>query len=79
MELKASSRQLAGGAHGTFHVVGAGRICQPLVLHKPLVPPAQWFLPSASGAGVGRSLRILGRLGRRKSLPDALFSRETVP
>lgn len=54
MELKASSRQLAGGAHGTFHVVGAGRICQPPALHKPLVPPARGFLPSASGPGDGR-------------------------
>lgn len=49
VELKASSRQLAGGAHGTFHVVGAGRICQPPVLHKPLVPPARGSYPAPRG------------------------------
>lgn len=49
MELKASSRQLAGGAHRTFHVVGAERLCQPSGLHKLQRASSPRVLPSASG------------------------------
>ena len=49
MELKASSRQLAGGAHWTFHVGGAECLCQPSGLHKPCGASSPRVLPSASG------------------------------
>lgn len=49
MELKASSRQLTGGAHWTFHVGGAECLCQPSGLHKPFDASGPRVLPSASG------------------------------
>lgn len=71
MELKASSRQLAGGAHRTLPEVGAEHLCQPSGLHKLRVPPARGSYPAPQGGS--QSQGILGRLGRRNSLPDALF------
>ena len=74
VELKASSRQLAGGAHGTFHVVGAGRICQPPALHKPLVPPARGSYPAPRGLE-----HVARDPGAAPEVAARLVSRETAP
>ena len=76
MELKASLRQLTGGAHWTFHVGGAECLCQPSGLHKPFDASARGSYPAPLGGSWSQG--ILGQLGRRNSLPDALFFVETA-
>lgn len=74
MELKASSRQLAGGAHGDFHVVGLPASASLRGLREP---PGAFTTGSDTPRARASRKGSWGGGGHRKSLPDdALFSRE---